>query len=115
MRPVEARQIIEVLAKGIDPATGEVLPEDSPVHNPHVIRALFLAAQALASTAELAERVRKPLPASAGKGWSEDEDRRLAEAFDAGTSVADLAALHERSRGAITSRLIRLGRLQPRS
>jgi hypothetical protein len=32
--------------------------------------------------------------------------------FDAGTPVAALALAHERSRGAITSRLERLGRLQ---
>ena len=34
MTPAEAKQIIEVLAGGIDPATGEVLPDDSPLSNP---------------------------------------------------------------------------------
>jgi len=114
MRPTEARQVIEVLAKGIDPATGELMPEDNPIHNPHVIRALLMAAQALTPVTELPEHKPKPLPASAGKAWSEEEDRQLAEAFDAGTAVAELAQAHQRTRGAITSRLIRLGRLQPR-
>ena len=43
----EAKQIIDVLARGIDPATGEVLPENNPLNGPHVIRALFIAAKAL--------------------------------------------------------------------
>jgi hypothetical protein len=111
MTPAEAKQIIEVLAGGIDPATGEVLADDSPLSSPHVIRALFIAAKALELMAAKAERG-AATPGNAGKSWNEDEDQRLVAAFDAGTSVAALARAHERSAGAITSRLIRLGRLQ---
>ena len=111
----EAKQIIDVLAKGIDPATGEVLPDDSPLNGPHVIRALFIAAKALELTA--AKPARPSAAAvekagNAGKPWSDDEDKRLLAGFDASTPVAVLARMHERSRGAITSRLMRLGRLQ---
>jgi len=113
MTPAEARQIIEVLAKGIDPATGELLPEDNPLHDKHVIRALFLAAQALAQQPVDETPARKPLPAAAGKAWTAEEDRQLAEAFDGGTNVAALAEAHQRTRGSIRSRLIRLGRIQP--
>lgn len=113
MTPAEAKQIIEVLAGGVDPATGEVLADDSPLSSPHVIRALFIAAKAL----ELMAAAKPPRPAAAapgnaGKPWVEDEDQRLVAAFDAGTPVAELARTHERSSGAINSRLIRLGRLQ---
>ena len=42
-----ARQIIDTLAQGIHPVTGEVMPEDSPYNAPPVIRALFAVSQAL--------------------------------------------------------------------
>lgn len=123
MTPAEAKQVIEVLAKGIDPATGEVLPEDSPLNSPHVIRALFLAAKALELQAGKRERsasasaaTTKPpatKPANAGKAWTEDESQRLAAAFNAGASVADLVKVHQRTTGAITSRLVKLGLMQP--
>ena len=36
-----AREIINVLAQGIHPVTGEMMPPDSPYNEPPVIRALF--------------------------------------------------------------------------
>ena len=113
MTPAEAKQIIEVLAGGVDPATGEVLPDDSPLSNPHVIRALFIAAKALElMAAAKPARPAAAAPGNAGKAWTEDEDQRLLAAFDSGAPVADLARTHERTTGSINSRLIRLGRLQ---
>jgi len=47
MMPNESKQLIEYLAKGIDPITGKVLPNESPYNNPDIIRALFLAVKAL--------------------------------------------------------------------
>lgn len=111
MTPAEAKQVIEVLAGGIDPATGEVLADDSPLSNPHVIRALFIAAKALDLMSSKAARA-ADTPSNAGKAWTDDEDRRLVASFDADTPVAALARVHDRTTGAITSRLIKLGRLQ---
>jgi hypothetical protein len=110
MTPAEAKQIIEVLASGVDPATGEVLADDSPLNDPHVIRALFIAAKALETMSGKATRS-AATPGNAGKAWSDEEDQRLVAAFDANTPVAALARVHERTSGAITSRLIKLGRL----
>lgn len=117
MTPKEAKQIIDVLASGVDPATGEVLPEDHPLNSPHVIRALFIAAKALEGVTAKPARASAAEPTKtgkAGKPWGEDEDQRLLAGFDAGTPVAALALAHERSNGAITARLERLGRLQVR-
>ena len=47
MSPLEAKKIIESLADGIDPVTGEILPEQSAINSPQVVRALFVAAKAL--------------------------------------------------------------------
>jgi hypothetical protein len=112
MTPEEAKQIIDVLAAGVDPATGEVLPEDNALNSPHVIRALFIASKALERIVAKPARSGAAATGKAGKPWSEDEDQRLLVSFDAGTPVSALALAHERSSGAITSRLVRLGRLQ---
>src|SRR5881398_1863461 len=42
-----ARQIIDTLAQGIHPITGEAMPEDSPYNAPPVIRALHAVSRAL--------------------------------------------------------------------
>jgi hypothetical protein len=54
-----------------------------------------------------------PAPARQGKAWSNDEDRRVYDAFIGGTTGDAIAAAHERSLGAIRSRLQRLGLLDP--
>lgn len=113
MTPKEAQQVIETLAAGIDPETGEVLPRDNPLNNPQVVRALFVAAKALDQQAGKRDRPRAAAAANAGKPWTEAQDQQLAAAFDAGTTLAELTRAHGRTRGAITSRLIRLGRIQP--
>ena len=48
-------------------------------------------------------------PLRQGVAWSEDEDNRLRAAFAGGQRIAAIATAHERTRGAITSRLMRLG------
>jgi hypothetical protein len=52
MSPNEAKSIIEALANGVDPETGEVLSAQSVFNNPQVIRALFIATNALDSLAK---------------------------------------------------------------
>jgi hypothetical protein len=114
MSPTEARRIIEALAQGVDPETGEVLPQDSLLQRPVVIRALFCASQALTTV----ERKKKPADSqsgNAGNAWTEEEDRRLLDAFDQGAAVDQLAQAHGRSKGGIASRLVRLGRIKERA
>jgi len=108
-----ARQIIDTLAQGIHPVTGEAMPEDSPYNAPPVIRALFAVSQALESgLAAPAPAPRKPradLPANTGKAWTAEDDEQLRAGFDAGTPTKDLAAALGRTRWAIESRLVKLG------
>lgn len=110
MEPGQAKQILETLANGVDPSTGEVLAERSPFNDLQVIRALFYAVRELEKL-QKATRSR-PQPANAGKPWAKKEDASLVEAFDAGTPVNELAQRHGRTKGAIQSRLMRHGRLQ---
>ncbi|MBK6637275.1 MAG: hypothetical protein IPH08_16790 [Rhodocyclaceae bacterium] len=111
MSPLEAKKIIDALANGIDPETGEILLSQSTFNSPQVIRALFVAASALERAARRADRDNS-LPNNAGRSWSEEEDKQLLVIFDSGTPVKEIAARHGRTLGAITSRLVRLGRIK---
>lgn len=104
-----ALAILDALAAGVDPDTGEVLPPASVAQRPAVIHALLVAADGLRTPAPVQRRAQ---PGKAGLPWSEQEDRELAAAFDAGSSQKDLAARHQRSLTAIRARLVRLGRLE---
>lgn len=114
MSPLEAKLIIEALANGIDPETGEILNNQSAFNNPSVIRSLFVAVKALDSEHKRAERV-KVLPDNAGRSWTENEDRELLVLFDSNVSIKDIAEKHARTQGAIASRLVRLGRIKERA
>ena len=114
MFPLEAKEIIEALANGINPETGEILPTQSNFNSPQVIRALFAATKALERAVKRAER-NATLPSNAGRSWSEIEDKELLASFDAGAPVKKIAAKHGRTLGAIASRLVRLGRINDRS
>ncbi|MGA4289648.1 hypothetical protein ACI2TJ_22995 [Ralstonia nicotianae] len=79
-----------------------------------MIRALLCAVDALEPKRRPA-RQDSDRPANAGTSWTAEEDKRLLEAFDVGSTPAQLAIEHGRTRGAITARLTRHGRLQPMS
>lgn len=107
--------VLESLANGIDPQTGAPIPYDT-FHAADTVRALFTATTLL-KTAETAaptgrRRQSAALPA-AGTPWSEEEDARLSREFDAGMTTAQMALQHGRTSGAITSRLVKLGRIDP--
>ncbi|MEJ6024012.1 hypothetical protein [Ramlibacter sp. PS4R-6] len=106
-----ARQIIDTLAQGIHPVTGEVMPEDSPYNAPPVIRALFAVSQAL--DGQPAKARREP-PPNAGKPWSAQEDGKLESAFSAGIDVRDIALEMGRTAWAVEARLVKLGKIAPR-
>ena len=107
-----AREIINVLAQGIHPVTGEVMPADSPYNEPPVIRALFAVSRALEECD--APKPRRELPVNAGKTWSGEEDDRLVAAFDAGQELKQMALELGRSRVAVEARLVKLGRIEGR-
>ena len=108
-----ARQIIDTLAQGIHPVTGEAMPEDSPYNAPPVIRALHAVARALDNPGEAGEpaRTRRSQPPNAGKPWSAQEDAALETAFDAGIALKQVAQELGRTQFAVEQRLIRLGKV----
>ena len=118
MEREQALRILNALANGVHPATGEKFAADSPYQHPDTVRALFEAMRAVegggggAQTPAPAPERKPALPQSgSGSRWSGEEEQRLANAFDAGRTVDELARAHQRSRVAIEARLVKLGRL----
>lgn len=102
----KAQEIIQVLADGYDPVTGEVFPPDSPYNNPEIIRALFTILQ------ELKARPHKPKkdkPKNAGLPWTEALKEEVVQLYKEGQSFKELAAHFERSVGTIKSELSHQG------
>ena len=111
MESGEAREIVELLADGVNPVTGEIFNDDSPYSHPQIVRALYTVLNLLDKKNARAKRS-KDLPKNAGQSWNAEEDEFLAENFDKGKSVKELAEMHGRTEGAISSRLMRLGKFQ---
>jgi hypothetical protein len=110
MDQAQALVLVRALANGVDPETGEVFPSESAYQRPQIVRALYEAAAAL-ERIERFERRRAQMPAKTGEPWSEEEDRKLLAAFDAGRALQELAAAHERTMGAVRARLLKYGRI----
>lgn len=107
----DALNILRNIAKGIDPFTGELLSENGIFRNPQTV----LALKCVISTIEpkqVDENESQKTLSNAGKFWSPREDKVLCARYDAGTSIIDLAAKHGRTHGAITIRLVKLGKVQ---
>lgn len=104
--------IVESLADGVHPMTGDELDEASIFNDPKIRRALFAAKEAMEKQGRREAR-RISLPKKAGQSWSEEEDAELVGCFEGGVGFAELARKHGRTDGAIRSRLTKLGKLIP--
>ena len=94
----------------MNPVTGEALEKNHVINEPDVIRALNTAVGALLSE-EVRVKRQRDLPERVGQPWNENEDNALIKAFEKGISLKDLVIKHQRTRGAIRARLVRLGKI----
>ena len=104
-------------ADGADPRSGEALPADHPTQRPDTLRVVFAALALLEGDRNGAPsalpRALGLAARNAGRPWSNADDEALCTAFDAGATIAALAVQMERTRGAITARLVKLGKIDP--
>lgn len=103
-----AEELLAGLADGVNPLTGEVLPENCVCNHPEVVRAFHCI------LTDLSRKNRKPQPENAGKPWSAAEERELLDMFDRGCPRAEMSRHFKRSDGALAARLVRLGRIADR-
>lgn len=102
---IRAKEILRMLADGVNPMTGEILPPEDSCNQADVIRALHTIIDAIPSSKL------KPQPQNAGKPWTELEENKLLDEFDSGMTVSAIAKEHGRSKGAIESRLVARGKM----
>lgn len=87
-----ARQIIDTLAQGIHPVTGEPMPDDSPYNAPPIIRALHSVSRALDGPLPANEVALPPEHVSVHGIWRDLREIEIGEGFDSKEEV-DNAAL----------------------
>jgi hypothetical protein len=104
MEREQALKILNALANGIHPATGEQFAADSPYQHPDTVRALYESIRLVQGA---------QVPGNTPNRWTSEEEEKLASDFDAGKSVDEIVRGHTRSRAAIEARLVKLGRLDP--
>lgn len=104
-----AKELVSILADGVDPLTGEILPEDHVCNQPEMIRALHCVLRALS------DKRTKPQHENAGKAWTAEDDAALCQMFDAGNDKKEMCAYFKRSVGSLAARLVRLGKIEERA
>ncbi len=117
-------KIVEALANGINPITGELLPNESPYNHPDVIRALFATLDLVkrppnkpskfkkSLEQKQAENIENGLSKNAGLPWTDEQRLDLAKQFATGQEIKALAEVHGRTNGAITSELKKQGLIE---
>lgn len=114
MEILKALAMVEAVANGTNPLTGEAIPGNSHFNSPEIIRALFTCVQHIKhpppkSRKTLEERqsenLGKGLPRNAGLPWTKELKEQLADAFKSGERPSGLAKKFERTKYAIVLQL----------
>jgi hypothetical protein len=103
MEPDRAIEIVQALADGVDPYSGDRFPSGSPYQQADTVGALHLALEGLTKLRRSTARKTGP-----GRVWTEDEEKELLREFDDKIDVEEIAAKHDRTNGAIWARLEKL-------
>lgn len=129
MNAKDAYTLLETLMDGVNPITGELLPEDHVCHEPAVLRALHKALVALQEcesntqitppeteqVSQKPERKKAVGRERAGEAWSREEEAQLWDLWENGATKNEIAKLLKRSSWAIHRRLERLGLLEEKN
>ena len=110
MDDVKALEIVRALADGVDPESGEVFGDESVYQRPDVIRAMFAAVKALEKAAK-AKQQKSIQPGRAGKRWDDEEAEKVATAYDKGFPIKEIANKYQRTKFAIESQLVKMGKI----
>jgi hypothetical protein len=105
-----AKEILATLAEGVDPTTGEVLPNNSVCNKGEIVRAFYAVLNHLDE-----KKPKKNMPTNAGKPWSVEAEKELCEMYNEGISAHELCEHFHRTRESIAARLVRLGKISERS
>ncbi|PSW14307.1 hypothetical protein C9J01_07640 [Photobacterium rosenbergii] len=117
MEQDKAYSVLEALANGVDPITGECFADDSPYNQPEVIRALFfilrnkpLKKKAKKSLEEKQqENLEKGLPMNYGLPWTQESVDSVIKDFQANIAIDTIAEKMARKPNSIIGLLKKQG------
>ena len=106
-----AKELLAVLSDGVNPLTGELLPEDDSCNQVEIVRALNTVLRYLDNQPQ---KSTKPSPDNAGKPWTAEDEEALSRMFEQGCTKKEICSYFKRSPGAIAARLVKLGKISER-
>ena len=106
---IRSKEIISALAEGVDPTTGEIMPEDSVCNKGEIVRALYTVLNCLDE-----KKSKKNLPANTGKPWTKEDEGLLVQLYQSGVAKKDICKTLQRTTTGIAARLVRLGIIDSR-
>ncbi|MCX7240018.1 MAG: hypothetical protein NTU86_06235 [Burkholderiales bacterium] len=98
-------KVLESLAKGINPLTGEILGGGDFLLHPTISDALQFAA----SICRDREGKKLGQAENVGQKWSREEDLLVSNSYSSGKTIQEIATTQHRTQRAIRSRLTKLG------
>lgn len=101
----QAKEILKILAGGVNPITGEILSKDDSVNQIEVTRAIYTVLNNL-NTSPKNKKYE-----NAGKPWTVEEENILCKMFDDKISRKEIVKILKRSTVAIQARLVKLGKI----
>ena len=105
---IRAKELLTMLADGVNPLTGEVLSDEDSCNQVEIVRALNVALRVLENQSK--RRTGSP-PENAGKPWLAEDDVLLCKMFDEGCSKAKMREHFKRSTASIEARLVKCGKI----
>jgi len=87
-----AREILQIMAKGIDPITGEILPDDHLCNYPEVARVLCQAIHSLSDDSPVTDLPinKKNGKLNAGRPWTKEDLLELEQLYLSGVSMESI-------------------------
>ena len=107
---IRAKELLETLADGVNPITGEILSGCDSCNQVEIVRALNTVLRYL----EEKNKQKRPLPENAGKPWTKADEEKLCEMFDNGADKSEICTPFKRTKGSISARLVKLGKITDR-
>ena len=104
-----AKEILSALAEGVDPTTGEILPDNSVCNKGEIVRAFYSVLNHLDE-----KKPKKNLPANAGKSWTNEDEDLLVSLYRSGTPKRDICKTLQRTESGVAARLVHLGIIENR-
>ena len=104
-----ATEILSTLAEGVDPTTGEILPDNSVCNKGEIVRALYTILNCLEE-----KKPKKNMPANAGKPWNKEDESLLVSLYHSGTPKKDICKALQRTESGVAARLVHLDIIESR-